>query len=224
MEEKSTDRHPLSNLEYDWITLMQNKAQALIAYDQYIKDAEQANSPECATFFRKVHDADKAQLAEAREKGEFGTIPKLSKDLAFHVGGVINHSIFWKNMSPEGGDKPEGELAAALDDAFGSFDAFRAHFTAAATSLQGSGWAVLAYEPLGKNIVIEQLYDQQGNVPVGTIPLLMLDMWEHAFYLDYVNVKPEYVKAWWNLVNWADVQTRFQAARTGASSLITPGH
>ena len=67
MQEHSTDRHPLSNLEYDWITLMQNKAQALIAYDQYIKDAEQANSPECAAFFRKVHDADKAQLAEARQ-------------------------------------------------------------------------------------------------------------------------------------------------------------
>ena len=67
MQEQSTDRHPLSNLEYDWITLMQNKAQALIAYDQYIKDAEQANSPECAAFFRKVHDADKAQLAEARQ-------------------------------------------------------------------------------------------------------------------------------------------------------------
>ncbi|PPB47657.1 superoxide dismutase, partial [Arthrobacter agilis] len=77
---------------------------------------------------------------------------------------------------------------------------------------------------LGKNIVIEQLYDQQGNVPVGTIPLLMLDMWEHAFYLDYVNVKPDYVKAWWKLVNWADVQSRFQAATSGASTLITPGH
>ena len=162
------------------------------------------------------------QLAEAREKGEFGNIPKLSKDLAFHLGGHTNHSIFWNNLSPEGGDKPEGELAAALDDAFGSFDAFRGHFNAAALSLQGSGWAVLAYEPLGGNLVIEQLYDQQGNVPVGTIPLLMLDMWEHAFYLDYVNVKADYVKAFWNIVNWPDVAKRFDATRTNAAGLILP--
>ncbi|GHD11976.1 superoxide dismutase [Zhihengliuella salsuginis] len=162
------------------------------------------------------------QLAEAREKGEFGAIPKLSKDLAFHLGGHTNHSIFWQNLSPEGGDKPEGELAAAIDDAFGSFDAFRGHFTAAAMSLQGSGWALLSFEGLGGNLVIEQLYDQQGNVPVASTPLLMLDMWEHAFYLDYVNVKADYVKAFWNIVNWSDVSKRFEAARAGAKGLITP--
>jgi Fe-Mn family superoxide dismutase len=162
------------------------------------------------------------KLAEAREAGSFADVTRLSKDLAFHLGGHTNHSIFWKNLSPEGGDKPEGELAAAIDDAFGSFDKFVAHFSAAATSLQGSGWAILAFEPLGGNIVIEQLYDQQGNIPVGTIPLLMLDMWEHAFYLDYVNVKADYVKAFWNIVNWADVAQRFEAARSGAKSLVTP--
>jgi superoxide dismutase, Fe-Mn family len=161
------------------------------------------------------------QMAEARDKGEFGNIPKLSKDLAFHLGGHTNHSVFWNNLSPDGGDKPEGELAAAIDDAFGSFDAFRGQFTAAATSLQGSGWAVLAWEPLGKNLVIEQLYDQQGNIPVGTVPVLMLDMWEHAFYLDYVNVKADYVKAFWNIVNWADAAARFEAARTSGAGLIT---
>nr|WP_231707468.1 superoxide dismutase [Arthrobacter sp. zg-Y919] len=163
-----------------------------------------------------------AQMAEAREKGEFGTIGKLSKDLAFHLGGHTNHSIFWNNMSPDGGDKPEGELAAAIDEFFGSFDGFRGQFTAVANSIQGSGWSILAYEPLGKNLVIEQLYDQQGNVPVGTIPLLMLDMWEHSYYLDYANVKGDYVKAWWNIVNWADVAARFDAARTGAKGLIVP--
>ncbi|WP_077488529.1 superoxide dismutase [Sinomonas mesophila] len=161
------------------------------------------------------------KLAEAREAGDFANVTRLSKDLAFHLGGHTNHSIFWNNLSPEGGDKPEGELAAAIDDAFGSFDKFVAHFSAAATSLQGSGWAILAYEPLGGNVVIEQLYDQQGNVPVGTIPLLMLDMWEHAFYLDYVNVKADYVKAFWNIVNWADVSKRLESARQGAGSLIT---
>ena len=104
---------------------------------------------------------------------------------------------------------------------FGSFDAFRAQFTAAALGLQGSGWGFLAFEPIGGNLVIEQLYDQQGNVALGTTPLLMLDMWEHAFYLDYVNVKADYVKAFWNIVNWADVAKRFEAARANATGLIT---
>lgn len=162
------------------------------------------------------------QLAEARESNNFANINRFSKDLAFHLGGHTNHSIFWNNLSPEGGDKPEGELAAAIDDAFGSFDAFRAHFSAAAMGIQGSGWALLSYEGLGGNMVIEQLFDQQGNVPVATTPLLMLDMWEHAFYLDYVNVKADYVKAFWNIVNWADVSKRFEAARKNASSLILP--
>ena len=162
------------------------------------------------------------QLAEARDSNNFANVAKYSKDLAFNLGGHTNHSIFWNNMSPDGGDKPEGELAAAIDDAFGSFDAFRAHFTAAAMGIQGSGWALLSYEGLGGNMVIEQLFDQQGNIPVATTPLLMLDMWEHAFYLDYVNVKADYVKAFWNLVNWADVARRFEAARKNATSLILP--
>ncbi len=162
------------------------------------------------------------QLAEARDTNNFANVAKYSKDLAFNLGGHTNHSIFLNNLSPECGDKPEGELAAAIDDAFGSFDAFLAHFTAAALVIQGSGWALLSFEGLGGNIVIEQLFDQQGNVPVATTPLLMLDMWEHAFYLDYVNVKADYVKAFWNIVNWADVAKRFDAARKNATGLILP--
>jgi len=173
-----------------------------------------------ATYVAGANNA-LAQLAEARDKGDFANINRLSKDFAFHTGGHINHSVFWKNLSPDGGDKPEGELAAAIDDAFGSFDAFRAQFSAAALGLQGSGWGFLAYEPIGGNLVIEQLYDQQGNTALGTTPLLMLDMWEHAFYLDYVNVKADYVKAFWNIVNWADVAQRFEAARANATGLIT---
>ncbi|GAA1460771.1 superoxide dismutase [Nocardiopsis exhalans] len=153
------------------------------------------------------------KLAAAREADDFSTITMLEKNLAFHLGGHVNHSVFWKNLSPEGGDKPEGELAAAIDDQFGSFDAFRAHFNAAATSLQGSGWAILAWDALGQRLIIEQLYDQQANIAIGTQPLLMLDMWEHAFYLQYKNVKGEYVKAFWNVVNWADVQQRFAEAQ-----------
>ncbi|MDO4255494.1 MAG: superoxide dismutase [Kocuria sp.] len=160
------------------------------------------------------------KMEEARANGDAAAAAKLSKDLQFNLGGHINHSVFWKNMSPDGGGKPEGELAAAIDDAFGSFDAFQAQFTAVATTIQGSGWVILAYEPIGGHVVIEQMYDQQNGVPVATIPLLQLDMWEHAFYLDYQNVKPDYVKAWWNVVNWEDVAQRLEKARSGASSII----
>jgi Fe-Mn family superoxide dismutase len=159
------------------------------------------------------------QLAEAREKNDFANINKLQKDLAFHLSGHINHSIFWKNLSPNSG-APEGELAAAIDEYFGSFAAFQAHFNAAALGIQGSGWAFLAWDSIGKRLIIEQLYDQQSNIATASIPLLMLDMWEHAFYLDYVNVKGDYVKAFWNIVNWTDVQARFDAARTKTEGLL----
>ena len=161
-------------------------------------------------------------LAEAREKNDLTMVNKFQKDLAFNLAGHVNHTVFWKNMSPEGGDKPTGELAAAIDNFFGSFDAFRAHFTSSALGIQGSGWSILVWDILGQKLIIEQLYDHQGNLSVGSIPLLMLDMWEHAFYLDYQNVKPEYVKAFWNIVNWADVQARFDEASKNTSTLLLP--
>jgi Fe-Mn family superoxide dismutase len=161
-------------------------------------------------------------LAEARDKNDLTMVNKFQKDLAFNLAGHVNHAVFWKNMSPEGGDKPTGELAAAIDEFFGSFDAFRAHFTASALGIQGSGWSILVWDILGQKLIIEQLYDHQGNLAVGSIPLLMLDMWEHAFYLDYQNVKPEYVKAFWNIVNWADVQARFTAASQNTAGLLLP--
>ncbi|GAB3447627.1 superoxide dismutase [Streptomonospora sediminis] len=153
------------------------------------------------------------KMAEAREKEDLSTVNLLEKNLAFNLAGHINHTVFWPNMSPDGGDKPEGELGAAITDQFGSFDAFRAHFGAVATGVQGSGWAILAWDILGQRLIIEQLYDHQGNLAAGSYPLLMLDMWEHAFYLQYKNVKADYVKAFWNVVNWADVQRRFEDAR-----------
>ena len=154
------------------------------------------------------------KLEKAREEGaDANEIRALSKNLAFNLGGHTNHSIFWKNLSPNGGGEPTGELAEAINRDFGSFEKFKDHFSAAATGLQGSGWAVLGYDHIAGRLIIEQLTDQQGNVSVDFTPLLMLDMWEHAFYLQYKNVKGEYVKAFWNVVNWADVQERFAEAR-----------
>ena len=159
-------------------------------------------------------------LAEAREKNDLSWVNKLQKDLAFNLAGHVNHTVFWRNLSPEGGDKPVGELAAAIDEFFGSYDGFRAHFTASALGIQGSGWSILAWDILGEKLIIEQLYDHQGNLAPASIPLLMLDMWEHAFYLDYQNVKAEYVKAFWNIVSWPDVMARFEAARSKTAGLL----
>jgi Fe-Mn family superoxide dismutase len=158
-------------------------------------------------------------MAEARANNNFATLPKLQKDLAFNLGGHVNHSIFWQNLSPEGGEV-SGNLSAAIDEFFGSFDGFKNHFSAAAVGIQGSGWAYLAWDALGNRLVIGQLYDQQGNIAMGNIPLLMLDMWEHAFYLDYLNVKADYVKAFWNIVNWADVAKRFDSVKASSRSLL----
>jgi len=158
-------------------------------------------------------------MAEARESGNFGTLPKLQKDLAFNLGGHVNHSVFWQNLSPNGGEA-QGELLAAIAEYFGSFDAFKAHFTAAAIGIQGSGWAYLAWDAMGNRMVIGQLYDQQGNIALGSVPLLMLDMWEHAFYLDYQNVKADYVKAFWNIINWEDVAKRFASVKVASRSLL----
>lgn len=154
------------------------------------------------------------KLEAARESGDFGSISLLEKNLAFNLGGHINHSIFWTNMTPDGQGRPDGELAAAVTEYFGSFEKFQGQFGGAALGLQGSGWAVLAYDTVAQRLVTFQLFDQQGNVPVATVPLLMLDMWEHAFYLDYKNVKADYVKAWWNVVNWDDVAARFARAQS----------
>ncbi|EAR24377.1 superoxide dismutase [marine actinobacterium PHSC20C1] len=161
-----------------------------------------------------------AGLAEARDSGNLSNVNKLEKDLAFNLGGHINHSIFWTNMSPNGGDKPTGDLESAINDHFGSFDKFTAHFTATAMGVQGSGWAVLAWDSIGERLIIVQFFDQQGNLPAGIVPLLMLDVWEHAYYLDYKNVRADYVKAFWNIVDWANVQDRFSAARSKTNGLL----
>jgi superoxide dismutase, Fe-Mn family len=152
-------------------------------------------------------------LHEAREKGDFSGIVGLEKALAFNVSGHVLHSIFWKNLSPDGGDKPEGELANAVDEFFGSFDAFKGQFNQTSLTIQGSGWGVLAWEPLGQRLIVEQVYDHQGSLGNGSLPLLAFDAWEHAFYLQYRNVKADFFNALWNIVNWADVSERFAAAR-----------
>ena len=160
------------------------------------------------------------KLQAARDADDFAAVNLWEKNLAFNLGGHINHSIFWKNLAPGAGGEPEGDLAEAIKDSFGSFGSFKKHFAATALGIQGSGWAVLAYDSVSGGLIVFQLFDQQGNVPVGTIPLFQVDMWEHAFYLDYLNVKADYVKAVWSIANWQDVAERLAAAVARAEGLI----
>ena len=153
------------------------------------------------------------KLDQARTSDDFGTINQLQKNLAFHLSGHVLHSMFWENLSPDGGGKPEGALAAAIDAGFGTFEGLKNQLTESALNVQGSGWGALTWEPLGQRLIVEQVYDHQSNVGQGAPPLLVLDMWEHAYYLQYKNVKADWVKAFWEIVNWPDVASRFARAR-----------
>ena len=152
------------------------------------------------------------KLAEARAKRDFAAINQLQKNLAFHLSGHTLHSLMWKNLTPKGGGRPEGEIAAAINEAFSSFAAMQHQMNEAAKNIQGSGWSTLAWEPVGGRLVVEQVHDHQGNIGNGTVPLLVLDMWEHAYYLQYKNVKADFFKALWNVVNWTDVSARLGEA------------
>ena len=153
------------------------------------------------------------QLDEAREKSDFTRLGALEKALAFNLSGHILHSLFWQNMAPKAGGQPEGELAQAIERDFGGFDQFKGQLSQAAGTIMGSGWAALVWEPLGKRLLTTQIYDHQSNLSQAGIPLLVLDAWEHAFYLQYQNRKTEFFAAVWNVWNWKDVGTRFAAAR-----------
>lgn len=202
--------YSLPDLPYDYVAL-----------EPYISGAimELHHDKHHATYVKGINTAVE-QLAEARENESFGGLSTLEKNLAFHLGGHVNHSVFWPNMSPDGGDKPTGELAQVIEEYFGGFDKFRAHFEANALGVQGSGWSVLTWDMVAQRPFIIQHFDHQGNVPICMVPLLMLDMWEHAYYLQYKNDKATFVKQWWNVVNWADVQARFEKARTQTPGLI----
>ncbi|MBN1610699.1 MAG: superoxide dismutase [Polyangiaceae bacterium] len=162
-----------------------------------------------------VDGANKAQqeLAAARDKGDFSLVDYWEKKLAFHTSGHALHSVFWTNLAPPGKvGQPSRELAQGMELAFGGLDKFKAQLTAAAVSVEGSGWGLLAYEPLGKSLVILQCENHQKQAIWATTPLLVIDVWEHAYYLRYQNRRLDYVKAWWNVVNWDDVSRRFAAA------------
>ena len=154
------------------------------------------------------------KLDEARQKEDFTRLAALEKALAFNLSGHVLHSLFWRNLMPKGGDRPTGELAAAIQRDFSGFEKFRKQMTEVAGTIMGSGWAALVWEPLGQRLLTTQIYDHQSNLSQGGIPLMVLDAWEHAFYLQYQDRKTEFFEAIWNCWNWKDVADRFEAART----------
>lgn len=160
-----------------------------------------------------VDGANKAllDLAEARQESDYAALNQLQKDLAFNLSGHVLHSMFWQNLSPNGGGDPEGRLDKAIGSCFGSMDALREQFGSASTSIQGSGWAALCFEPMSQTLIVEQIYDHQGNLGNASIPLLVLDMWEHAYYLQYRNEKQRWADSFWDIVDWRDVAARFEA-------------
>jgi len=155
------------------------------------------------------------KLAEARRSGDAALISHWSKQVSFHGGGHTNHTLFWRCMAPPGqggGGRPSGTLASALDRDFGSFDAFSWQFREAAKAVEGSGWAWLVHEPLAGRLAVLQMENQQKLLFAGVVPLLGIDVWEHAYYLKYQNQRAAYVDAFMNVVNWPFVSELFEMA------------
>jgi Fe-Mn family superoxide dismutase len=153
------------------------------------------------------------KLDDARDREDFSRLAALEKALAFNLSGHVLHSLFWQNLTPKGGGRPEGELANAINESFGGFEKFQKQMKEVAATIMGSGWAALVWEPLGKRLLTTQIYDHQSNLAQAGVPILVLDAWEHAFYLQYQNRKTEFFDAIWNVWNWQDAAERFDAAR-----------
>jgi superoxide dismutase, Fe-Mn family len=160
------------------------------------------------------------QLTEAREKLDFTKVAALERALAFNLSGHVLHSIFWKNMSPNGGGAPTGPLSEAIQRDFGGFNHFQKQLATVASTIMGSGWAALVWEPLGEQLLITQIYDHQSNLTQGGVPLLVIDAWEHAYYLQYQNRKTEFFEALWKLWNWSEIEQRYAEA---SNSLLRSG-
>ncbi|RMF32563.1 MAG: superoxide dismutase [Chlorobiota bacterium] len=153
-----------------------------------------------------------AELAKARQSGDYALIEYWSKKAAFNGGGHFLHTMFWEIMAPPakgGGGPVPGRLEAALIDSFGSVEAFRAQMSAAAAAVEGSGWALLHVRPSDGRLIILQAENQHKLTPWGVVPIMGIDVWEHAYYLKYQNRRADYIKAWWNVVNWAKVEDNY---------------
>jgi Fe-Mn family superoxide dismutase len=158
--------------------------------------------------------ANKAEeeLAKARESGQFGLVKHYEKELAFQLSSHILHSIYWTNLGGKGGE-PGGDLAKAINAEFGSYARFKAQLAAVSGTVEASGWGLLGYHPSTKKLMILQCENHQKQTAWGVVPLLMVDVFEHAYYLKYQNRRAEYVNNLFNVINWNNVAERFDSAR-----------
>ncbi|KAG7155612.1 Superoxide dismutase [Mn]-like 3, partial [Homarus americanus] len=225
-------KHTLPDLPYDY-----NALEPVISADIM----QLHHSKHHQTYVNNLNVAEE-KLAEATAKGDVSTVISLAAALKFNGGGHINHTIFWKNLSPDGGE-PEGELLAAINRDFGSLDALKSQLSAATVAVQGSGWGWLGYNKQKGALQIATCPNQlQGlrpdtelilygaRIPVveetrflglmdpleattGLVPLFGIDVWEHAYYLQYKNVRPDYVNAIWKVADWKDISARFNSAK-----------
>jgi len=166
-----------------------------------------------AGYVKGVNAAEE-KIAAMIKSGDFAAVKAACADLAFHGSGHILHSMFWTNMKPNGGGEPTGDVAAAIDNQFGSYEAFRNLFLTAANAVAGSGWGILAHRKADDALVVLQAEKHENLTQWGVAPILALDVWEHAYYLKYQNKRPEWTKAFMeHLVNWDDVAKRLAQAR-----------
>ena len=149
-------------------------------------------------------------MAKARAEGDYKLVKHWSRELAFHGSGHILHTMYWENLSPQGGGMPSGKLAEAINTEFGNFDTFKAQMAAATKAVEGSGWGIFAYLPMFKRLTILQSEIHQDLTQWGAIPLLAIDVWEHAYYLKYQNPRGAYVDKLFDIINWQDVAARFE--------------
>jgi Fe-Mn family superoxide dismutase len=150
------------------------------------------------------------KLDDARNRSDYAAVKHLSREVAFHGSGHFLHNLFWENMSPDGGGEPSGAIAEAINAEFGSFGTFKSYFSATANAVEGSGWAILAYHKEADQLLVLQAEKHQNLTAQGVVPLMVLDVWEHAYYLKYQNKRPAYTEAFFNVINWDFVNKRFE--------------
>ena len=153
------------------------------------------------------------EMQKARSTNNFELIKHWEREAAFHGAGHYLHTIFWSIMTPRGGGQPSEKLMKAIHQSFGSFERFKKHFSEAANNVEAVGWAILVWSPRSGRLEILQAEKHQNLSQWDVVPLLVLDVWEHAYYLQYKNERKKYVEKWWNIVNWPEVEKRFHAAR-----------
>jgi Fe-Mn family superoxide dismutase len=162
-----------------------------------------------AGYVRGLNNAE-MKLAEFRKSGDFSLIKHWERELAFHGSGHILHTLYWTNMSSDGGGSPKGILSRAIVKEFGNLENFKKHLVAATRSVEGSGWGIFGYHSVFKKLVILQEEKHQDLTQWGLIPLLVIDVWEHAYYLKYQNRRAEYIEAFFDVINWPGIGKRFE--------------